>query len=214
SKSSALLQTAATLKAYGLIEGESGGKERKIKISDLARRIIHDKRPGIREAAIKKAALKPKLIAEYASHWSTGRPNDDYCISELKLDRGFTEDAAKVFLRVFDETFKFAKLEDSDKKSEEAPTPDERETDLSGAGEEGETLPPPSPPSPSAKQDTKLMAGERIVFTEEGQPSQYLKLIAAGEVDDVLLEALEDFVKRQRKRMKAAMSAPKPSQEP
>lgn len=48
------------------------------------------------------------------------------------------------------------------------------------------------------------MAGERIAFIEEGTPGQYLKLIASGEVDDGLLEALEDFVKRQRKRLKAA----------
>ncbi len=45
------------------------------------------------------------------------------------------------------------------------------------------------------------MDGERIAFTEEGQPGQYLKLVAAGEVDDTLLEALEDYVKRQRKRL-------------
>lgn len=45
------------------------------------------------------------------------------------------------------------------------------------------------------------MEGERIVFTEEGRPDQYLKLIAAGEVDETLLDALTDYVKRQRKRL-------------
>lgn len=60
------------------------------------------------------------------------------------------------------------------------------------------------------------MDGERIVFTEEGQPSQYLKLIASGDVDDYLLEALEDFVKRQRKRLKATggSSPPQPTSAP
>jgi hypothetical protein len=48
------------------------------------------------------------------------------------------------------------------------------------------------------------MEGERVVFTEEGQPNQYLKLIASGELDAELLEALEDFVKRQRKRLERA----------
>ena len=48
-----------------------------------------------------------------------------------------------------------------------------------------------------------IMEGERIAFTEEGSPGQYLKLIASGDVDDTLLEALEDFVKRQRKRLAA-----------
>lgn len=45
------------------------------------------------------------------------------------------------------------------------------------------------------------MEDERVVFIEEGRPGQYLKLIASGEVDDGLLEALEDYVKRQRKRL-------------
>jgi len=47
----------------------------------------------------------------------------------------------------------------------------------------------------------KIMTGERVVFTEENNPQQYLKLLASGEVDDSLLEALEDYVKRQRKRL-------------
>lgn len=47
------------------------------------------------------------------------------------------------------------------------------------------------------------MEGERIVFAEETGQSQYLKLVAAGEMDDSLLEALEDFIKRQRRRLEA-----------
>jgi len=50
----------------------------------------------------------------------------------------------------------------------------------------------------------KIMDGERVAFTEEGQPGQYLKLVASGEVDDTMLEALEDYVKRQRKRLAAS----------
>ena len=39
---------------------------------------------------------------------------------------------------------------------------------------------------------------------ERGQyppPKNYVKLVASGAVDDGLLEALEDYVKRQRKRL-------------
>lgn len=45
------------------------------------------------------------------------------------------------------------------------------------------------------------MEGERVVFTEETDPANYVKLVASGAVDDSLLEALEDYVKRQRKRL-------------
>ena len=45
------------------------------------------------------------------------------------------------------------------------------------------------------------MAGERVVFTEESDPHQYVKLVAAGEIDDILLDAIANFVSRQRRRL-------------
>ena len=51
------------------------------------------------------------------------------------------------------------------------------------------------------------MEGERVVFTEESNPQNYLKLIASGDVDETMLEALEDYVKRQKKRLVAAYLA-------
>ncbi|WP_050423632.1 hypothetical protein, partial [Bradyrhizobium tropiciagri] len=45
------------------------------------------------------------------------------------------------------------------------------------------------------------------IFTEETNPQNYLKLIASGDVDATMLEALEDYVKRQKKRL--ALHSPK-----
>ena len=42
---------------------------------------------------------------------------------------------------------------------------------------------------------------------EESNPQSYLKLIASGEVDETMLEALEDYVKRQKKRLVATFQA-------
>src|SRR5579863_3947203 len=61
-KSSGGFQTMAALKAFGLMEDEGTGAERKFKLTDLALRILKDERPGKREEGIKEAALKPKLI--------------------------------------------------------------------------------------------------------------------------------------------------------
>src|SRR5262249_38291657 len=94
-KSSGLLQTVAALKAFGLMDDVGRGEDRRIQLSDLAWRIIHDTRPGAREQAIKDAALLPRLITEYAEHWLPDRPSDSHCLSELTLDRGFTPEAAK-----------------------------------------------------------------------------------------------------------------------
>jgi hypothetical protein len=48
------------------------------------------------------------------------------------------------------------------------------------------------------------MSGERVVFVEESGPEQYLKLVAAGPMDETLLEALEDYIRRQKKRLQNA----------
>jgi hypothetical protein len=47
------------------------------------------------------------------------------------------------------------------------------------------------------------------VFTEETNPQNYLKLCVSGEVDETMLDALEDYVKRQKKRLaKKARATP------
>jgi hypothetical protein len=118
-KSSGLIQTFAALKAYGLMEDIGRGEDRRIQLTDLAWRILHDTREGARNQALREAAIRPRLISEYAQHWLPERPSDNHCISELHLDRGFTTEAAKLFLRVFDETAAFANLTNSDKMSDD-----------------------------------------------------------------------------------------------
>jgi hypothetical protein len=79
-----------------------------------------------------------------------------------------------------------------------------REDEKGGAGG-GLSPPPPPPPAPLGK--VTMMQGERVVFTEKNNPQTGVKLIASGEVDDSLLEALEDYVKRQRKRLEKKEAA-------
>lgn len=124
--SSGLTQTVAALKAYGLLDDVGKGEDRRVQLSELAFKIMNDARPGAKEAATQDAALRPKLFAEYTETWLPDRPSDAHCISELTLDRGFTTDAAKLFLRVFDDNSSFANLTNSDKlKDFSPPTRDE-----------------------------------------------------------------------------------------
>ena len=44
-------------------------------------------------------------------------------------------------------------------------------------------------------------AGERVVLTEQADGARGLKLIAIGEIDADMLEALEDFIRRQKRRL-------------
>lgn len=130
-KSSGLQQTVAALKQFGLVDDTGSGEDRKIQISELGRRILMDERPGAREAAILEAANKPRLIAEYVAKWVPERPSDAHCISELQLDRGFTEEAAHSFLRVFDHTVAFAQIAHSDKTEEKVPSSSEQNVEES-----------------------------------------------------------------------------------
>jgi hypothetical protein len=132
--SSGLQQTVAALKQYGLLEEIRVGEDRKVQISDLARRILSDLRPGAREQALKEAGARPKLIAEYLPKWLPVRPSDAHCISELHFDRGFNQTAAKLFLKVFDETVSFADLRNSDKENEDEPAPADLQSEAEEVG--------------------------------------------------------------------------------
>jgi hypothetical protein len=50
----------AALKQFGLVEDDASGNERKVRISDLARRILADVRPGVREQAVRKPLNGPR----------------------------------------------------------------------------------------------------------------------------------------------------------
>lgn len=117
-KSSSTDRTVAAIQSFGLIEDSGSGENRKIKISGLGARILADARPGVRESLLAEAALKPPTIAEYAQKWMDGRPDDSHALSQLQFEGGFTAEAAKIFLRVFDETIQFTSARQYDKKSE------------------------------------------------------------------------------------------------
>jgi hypothetical protein len=133
-KSSGGSQTVAALKAFGLVETEGSAGDRKIKLTDLAQRILKDERPGKRDEGIKEAALKPKSLAEHWDIWGTDRPPDAECLSELTLERGYTEDAAVRFLRVYDDTVKYAKLGASDKIIDDEASEQPRKKEVVGSG--------------------------------------------------------------------------------
>ena len=107
-KSSGTLQTLSAMISYGLLEDNGSGDTRKFKISELGFKALEDNRPGAKETALAEAALKPKLIAEYFALWGDDRPIDSISVSELRMERGFTEDGAKAFLRVYDDAIRYA----------------------------------------------------------------------------------------------------------
>lgn len=202
-KSSGGLQTIAALKSFGLLDDEGSGSDRKVRLTDLAYRILKDERPGKREEAIREAALKPKQFAEHWATWGAARPPDLECISELQLDKGYTDDAAARFLKVYDDTVAYAQLSAPDNISDKQ---DDSSGNPAPVGSQGSTFRESEKPPATATQQGKVMP-ERLVFAQEIDAPQAIKLLVTGPVDDAVLDALDDFVQFQRIRLQRSKAA-------
>jgi hypothetical protein len=115
SNSSQAQQTLAAVKAFGFVDYEGAGESRVAKLTDLARTYLRAQQESVKAAALKKAALQPKAIASFFSTWGADRPQDPVCLDELILEHRYTDAAARLFLKVYDETIGYAGLADSDK---------------------------------------------------------------------------------------------------
>jgi hypothetical protein len=199
-------RTLAALGYFGLLEYKKGtGDGRDIIISEEGRKYLRAQQEQTKQEVVKAAALRPKQIAKFWANWGADRPADAACIDQLTMKNGFSVGGAREFLKVYDDTISFAKLSDSDKIAA-----DLREEEFDGGPDEL----PPQPPFPPAHGKVRIMDGERVVFTEESNPQQYVKLLVSGDVDETLLDALQDYVKRQKKRLGIGPSKDTPDKEP
>ena len=104
--SSGGLQTAAALRHYGLLDDVGGsGKERQLRLTELALRILLDTRPEStdREAYIRQAATSPTVAQEVYERWPDGLPSDGTLNHYLVLDRKFNETTAVAAIRILRE---------------------------------------------------------------------------------------------------------------
>jgi len=199
-KSSQADQTLAALKSFGLVKYDGMGAARHASLTEEGRNYLRAQQESVKKEILKICALRPKIIRKFWAAWSADRPPDEVALDKLILENSFSEAGARNFLKVYDDTVSYAGLSDSDKVDLSADdADDEGEPDgLKGKPADGLKTAPPVHPH---QGKVKLMDGERIVFTEESNPQNYLKLIASGDVDGTMLEALEDYVKRQKKRL-------------
>ena len=103
--SSGALQTAGALKSYGLLLDDGVGGSRKLKLSELALRILLDERPedNERKRYMREAALNPAVAAEVYKKWSDGLPSDANLRHYLVLERSFNEATAVKVVRILKE---------------------------------------------------------------------------------------------------------------
>jgi hypothetical protein len=193
------LGVLAALTRYGLLEGRGDD----CRVSDRALAIIAHQ-PGSHERidAVQAAANAPTIFQELDAKFPDGRGSDEGMRAYL-LTNKFIPDAADTAIRSYRETKNVVTAEMQGYDS--ATGVGAREVEAASAGS-GKPTPPHNPPPPRRdpppqRMGLALMEGERVVFTEESDTQRYIKLVASGEVDETLLEALSDYVKRQRKRL-------------
>lgn len=195
------LVTIAALKKFGLLVDQGAGARREARLTDLALRIILDKREGSldRKRAIQEAALRPGIHHELWEEYGGTLPSDTNLEYKLTVQRGFTAAAAKEFLRELRDTIEFAKLEESGTISPDDGDkwPQEQETAMTpppGGGTATPTAPSPTPmqkPVPGTRQD--------VFSLDEGQVIlQWPEHLSSASIED--FESWLELVLRKVKR--------------
>jgi hypothetical protein len=204
----------ADLAHFGLVQRSGKGG---ISVTDVAARILHPHNPQEKRQALLEAAYSPELFSEIRANWPDGFVSENSLKAYL-MRKGFATAAVQPAIKAYLDTYGFLQQEDATESHRFEGRTDRESPDVGGSKEPGASEPPSqarvasqearATPNPGVQ----LMSGERVVFVEEGGPSQYLKLVACGELDATMLEALEDYVKRQKKRLPqtAASKTPEP----
>lgn len=111
-KSSGGRQALATMKYYGLIDISGDGPSRMVKISDIAKRILLDKREDQTEKnrLIRQVALNPAAHASLFQKYGQGLASDGSVEHFLVFEEGFKPGAAKDLLAEYKDTAEFAGL--------------------------------------------------------------------------------------------------------
>ena len=111
-KASNLTLVISALKKYGLAVDEGSSSGRRIKLSDLGHQILADSREKSldRDARVRQAALLPKAHRELWEEFGPRFPDGGALEVFLKLERGYSEDAARNAVKVYRATILFAGL--------------------------------------------------------------------------------------------------------
>jgi hypothetical protein len=193
-KSSGGRDVRASLRYYGLINVEGDGDTGKVKLTEDALKVIMDTREDQTEkkAIIRRLALMPAIHKKLVEKFPDGLKSDDTVEHYLKFDESYSQGAASEVLAVFKETATYTGIFQPATIADISPEGTRNDTPIKDKDGHVDS---------TNRKTVKLMDGERVVFTEESAPQVYLKLVATGDLDEYLLDALDTYVKRQRKRL-------------
>lgn len=188
------------LAQYGLVARAGKGD---LRVTPVAVDILHGLTEADKKTALRQAGTAPKLFKSIYDRFTDGVPSENVIRSFL-IQQGYADNAISPAIKAFQHTNQFLQeagvtdsdgVEDADESDVSLPEEPEVQVSLPAL------IPTPSPAPPAPHGGYRIMEGERVVFSEETGADQYLKLVASGPLDDSLLEALEDYIRRQRKRL-------------
>jgi hypothetical protein len=179
-------QTLAALRSFGLLNYEGIGPKRLVSITEDGRRYLRAQQDSVKDAVLKQAALRPRIIRKFWAIWGADRPPDAVALDTLILENGFSDTGARAFLKVYDDTVAYAKLSGSDKAVELGDAND----DELGDENSSDPPPPPPPPPPPAGQKATLMAGERELTAGLLSKGSNFRLIVSGQIGVKEIERL------------------------
>jgi hypothetical protein len=204
--SGASRQIIASLNYYGLLDYIGKGTDRKVRLSELALRILLDKMPDSpeRTAALKEAALKPAIHAKLAEEFKLPPPSDIVLERFLVLECEYSEGVAETIIKVYRDTLQYAGLNNPDRIDDEEgivvdPAPPATMVDDAmkgiGAGIGKSTVTPaihqqaltPPPVDPGAMK--VALDGDRIIVSAVVDLKDAKKLLKRLQANIDLLEA-------------------------
>jgi hypothetical protein len=205
----------AALKQFGLLaESADDNAIRKIRLTHDALRLILDKDQSsiARQEAVRRAFFTPKAFQEIWNKWNPDLPSDTSVINYLVLEKRlsnqapYSEQAASELLANYRASLAFASPQTAHNENSASESADEEIAMDQGATFAAKPLSSTATPSlahtrQGASQAAPLSDAERIVFVEEGAPGQHVKLVVSGELDEFTLDALTNYIERQRRRL-------------
>jgi hypothetical protein len=196
----------SALAKYGLIERQ--GED--YKLSERAMKIIAPHNASEKGQALQDAAKEPALFAELIEHFGGDVPTDEVLRPYL-IRKGFAQAAVAGVIAAYRDTMDLVTREGGGYADPQASAAQNLKPkgDFNRVFDGFFNKPPAAPP----KGAVSLMEGERIVFAHEIEPAHGVRVVASGEVDESLLDALDGYIKLHRKRLglRAASSDLSPS---
>lgn len=213
-KSSGARLTVAAMLNYGLLADKGANEQRTVKITPLGIDIVMPPHPAARDAALKTAAIKPRIFREVLNSIDPENPPSDQAIAHtLVTQKGFNPTAVETFLKNLKQTIKYAKLKKSDIMSVTSEAPAEPVDDTHGLQGKVVNLTPSTGGMSAVGQSG---AAQRVTFKQDvynfADGGQVVLQWPEGmSAED--LEEFEEWIELQKKKIRrATIKASEPQQ--